>query len=371
MTKPSMTPHYDSLETRAPEEREREFFGRLPEFVTLALSAPGWAKHLANVDICGLTSRAALAKLPVLRKADLARCQKEHPPFGASTFNRRRARCAVCLMSGPILRAEGDGSECGRPRARCSPPAPPGRDRAQLLLLSSHARRLHHGVRCARAFGARSFPPGTGNTEQQLEDRTLQASGYLGTPDFLKVLLDAAAKAGKDASSLVRGRRLGRGAAGIAAAGLATRGVAVAACYATADLGVIATRASARREDRQRDLRVEIVRPGTGDPVVEGEVGEVVVTAFNPDYPMIRLATGDLSAVLPAARPAAAAICGSRAGMAAPTIRESEGHVRDRAVAEIGKRHPSSGGFARCHAAPRAGRNDFASKELRVARRRA
>ena len=157
----------------------------------------------------------------------------------------------------------------------------------------------------AHALGCAVIPAGTGNTEQQLEAIAhFKPTGYLGTPDFLKILLDAAAKSGKDASSLRRGLVSGAALPASLRQELATRGVAVRQCYATADLGVIAYESEAAEGMIVNEtLLVEIVRPGSGDPVAAGEVGEVVVTSLNPDYPMIRLATGDLSAVLPGRSP--------------------------------------------------------------------
>ena len=196
----------------------------------------------------------------------------------------------------------------------------------------------------AHALGCAVIPGGTGNTEQQVEAIAhLKPSGYLGTPDFLKILLDAAAKAGKDASSLKRGTGIGRGLAGLAAPGIVARGIEVLQCYATADARRHRLRErGARRHDPQRDVLVEIVRPGTGDPVADGEVGEVVVTSFNPDYPMIRLATGDLSAVmrgplaLRAHQHAHRGLDGSRR-----PDHQGQGHVRASSPARRNRQAPS------------------------------
>ena len=199
----------------------------------------------------------------------------------------------------------------------------------------------------AHALGCAVIPAGTGNTEQQLEAIAhFKPAGYLGTPDFLKILLDAAAKAGKDASSIERGLVSGAALPLSLRQELAARGVAVLQCYATADLGVIAYESEAREGMIVNEtVLVEIVRPGTGDPVAIGEVGEVVVTSFNPDYPMIRLATGDLSAVLPGRSP-----CGRTnmritgwMGRADQTTKVKGMFVHPAQVAEIGKRHPELG----------------------------
>jgi phenylacetate-CoA ligase len=339
--------HYDTLETRDPAEREREFFGRLPEFVALALSAPGWARHLADVDCCGLTSRATLARLPVLRKSDLVKLQKEHPPFGGLNVTAPGKVRRLLMSPGPIFEPEGEGKDVwGTARAMFAAGFRPGD-----IVHNSFAYHLTPGgfimESGARALGCAVIPAGTGNTEQQLEAIAhLKPSGYLGTPDFLKVLLDAAAKADKDASSFKRGLVSGAALPGSLRDELSIRGVQVLQCYATADLGVIAYESDAREGLIVNEtLLIEIVRPGTGDPVAEGEVGEVVVTSFNPDYPMIRLATGDLSAVLPGPSP-----CGRSnmrikgwMGRADQTTKVKGMFVHPSAIAEVGKRHPQLG----------------------------
>ena len=352
--------HYDNLETRDPEERERELFGQLPELVTLALSAPGWARRLAGVEICGLTSRAALAKLPVLRKAELSALQKELPPFGGLNVTAPGKMKRLLMSPGPIFEPEGYGNDVwGAARALFA-----AGFRAGEIVHNSFSYHLTPGGHImesgARALGCAVIPAGTGNTEQQLEAIAhFKPRGYIGTPDFLKVLLDAAAKAGKDASSLKRGLVSGAALPPSLQQELAARGVTVLQCYATADLGVIAYESDAREGLIVNEtMLVEIVRPGTGDPVAEGEVGEVVVTAFNPDYPMIRLATGDLSAVLPGRSP-----CGRSnmrikgwMGRADQTTKVKGMFVHPAAVAEVGKRHPE---LARLRlAVTRAGEQD-------------
>jgi phenylacetate-CoA ligase len=336
--------HYDTLETRDPEAREREFFGRLPDFIVLALSAPGWAKQLAGVSPCVVTSRAALARLPVLRKSDLAALQKEQPPFGGLNVTAPGKMRRLLMSPGPIFEPEGAGIDVwGTARALFAAGFRPGE-----IVHNSFAYHLTPGgfimESGARALGCAVIPAGTGNTEQQLDAIAhFRPSSYLGTPDFLKVLLDAAAKAGKDASSLVRGLVSGAALPSSLRQELATRGVSVLQCYATADLGVIAYESEAREGLIVNEtLLVEIVRPGTGDPVTEGEVGEIVVTSFNPDYPMIRLATGDLSAVLPGPSP-----CGRTnmrikgwMGRADQSAKVKGMFVHPAQVAEVGKRHP-------------------------------
>jgi len=199
----------------------------------------------------------------------------------------------------------------------------------------------------AHALGCAVIPAGTGNTEQQIEAIAhFRPSGYLGTPDYLKILLDAAAKAAMDASSLRRALVSGAALPLSLRQELAARSVEVCQCYATADVGVIAYESEAREGMIVNEtLLVEIVRPGTGDPVAAGEVGEVVVTCFNPDYPMIRLATGDLSAVMPGR-----SRCGRTnmrlagwMGRADQAAKVKGMFVRPIQVAQVGEHHPELG----------------------------
>jgi phenylacetate-CoA ligase len=339
--------HYDSLETRDPDDRERDFFGRLPDLLALALSAPGWATQLSGIDPNAVTSRAALARLPVLRKSDLVTRQKERPPFGG--FNvAAPARLRRLLMSpGPIFEPQGEDKDFwGAARALFA-----AGFRAGEIVHNSFSYHLTPGgfmmESGAHALGCAVIPAGTGNTEQQVEAiEHFKPTGYLGTPDFLKILLDAAAKAGRDASSIRRALVSGAALPLSLRQELAARGVEVRQCYATADVGVIAYESETREGMILNEtLLVEIVRPGTGDPVATGDVGEVVVTAFNPDYPMIRLATGDLSAVMPGR-----SACGRTnmrlagwMGRADQATKVKGMFVRPAQVAQIAERHPELG----------------------------
>src|SRR5256886_11847484 len=199
----------------------------------------------------------------------------------------------------------------------------------------------------AHRLGCAVIPGGVGNTEAQLDAiAQLKPSAYVGTPDFLKILLDAAEKAGKDASSIKRGLVSGAALPPSLRKELDERGVAVKQCYAVAEAGVISYESDALEGMiLNEDMILEIVRPGTGDPVADGEVGEVVVTTFNPDYPMIRLATGDMSAVLAGASP-----CGRTntrikgwMGRADQTTKVKGMFVRPEQIAEVAKRHPELG----------------------------
>jgi phenylacetate-CoA ligase len=342
-----MPDHYDALETRERLARENDLFGRLPDAIALAMTAPGWANHLAGVDPRKITSRRMLASLPVLRKSDLLRLQQDNPPFGGFAVIAPGKAKRLLMSPGPIFEPEGQGED----------PAQAARAlfaagmRADDILHNSFSYHLTPGAYLleagAHALGCAVIPGGVGNTEQQLDAIAhYQPSGYVGTPDFLKILLDAAAKGGKDASSIKRGLVSGAALPPSLREELGARGVAVLQCYATAELGVIAYESEAREGMICNEgLIVEIVRPGTGDPVPEGEVGEVVATSFNPDYPMVRLATGDLSAVLAGQSP-----CGRTnmrikgwMGRADQTTKVKGMFVHPGQVAEVARRHPELG----------------------------
>jgi len=336
--------YYDELETRDPEQRERELFLGLPQLLARAKSAPAWAEHLRGIDPEAVNSRAALAKLPVLRKPQLAARQQEHPPFGGFNVTPKTGMRRLLMSPGPIFEPEGHHANFwGSARALFAA----GFRRGDIVH-NSFAYHLTPGAFImeagAHALGCVVIPGGIGNTEQQIEAiAQFGPSGYAGTPDFLKILLDTAAKTGKDVSSLKRGLVSGAALPCSLRQELASRGVDVLQCYASADLGVIAYETEAREGMIVNEkLVVEIVRPGTGEPVTAGEVGEVVVTSFNADYPMIRLATGDLSAVL-----GGASKCGRTnmriagwMGRADQTTKVKGMFVHPGQVHEIVRRHP-------------------------------
>jgi phenylacetate-CoA ligase len=336
--------HYDSLETRDPAAREGEQFAALPGIIARAMTAPGWAKHLAGVDPKQINSRVALAQLPVLHKSDVAALQKENPPFGGLNVTAPGKARRLLMSPGPIFEPEGEGNDWyGTARALFA-----AGFRSGDIVHNSFAYHLTPGgfimESGCRALGCAVIPGGVGNTEQQLEAIAhYHPSGYTGTPDFLKILLDAAKASGKNAASIKRALVSGAALPISLREELGQRGVAVLQCYATAELGVIAYESESREGMIVNEtLIVEIVRPGTGDPVAQGDVGEVVVTSFNPDYPMIRLGTGDLSALLPGVSP-----CGRTnkrikgwMGRADQTAKVKGMFVHPKQIAEVAARHP-------------------------------
>jgi len=338
-----MPDHYDHLETRGAALRDSEQFAVLHGIIAHAMKAPGWAKHLAGVDVRHVTSRETLAKLPVMRKSDIAALQKEYPPFGGLNVTPPGKAKRLLMSPGPIFEPEGHGDDWWGAARACFAAGM----RAGDIVHNSFAYHLTPGgfilESGAHKLGCAVIPGGVGNTEQQLEAIAhYRPSAYIGTPDFLKILLDTAAKSGKDASSIKRGLVSGAALPSSLREELRSRGVQVLQCYATAELGVIAYETEAMDGMIVNEhVMLEIVRPGTGDPVPDGEVGEVVVTSFNPDYPMIRLATGDLSAILPGLSP-----CGRTnhrikgwMGRADQTAKVKGMFVHPKQVAEVGARH--------------------------------
>jgi len=338
-----MSDHFDSLETRDAATREQHLFARLPAQVAHAMTAPGWGKHLAGVDPSAVTSRAALAKLPVLRKSALIGLQKDNPPFGGFNVTPPGRAKRLFMSPGPIFEPEGQTGDYNAARALFAAGI-----RAGDVVHNCFSYHLTPGAFIleagAHALGCAVIPGGVGNTEAQLDAiAQLKPAAYVGTPDFLKILLDAAGTVGKDASSIKRGLVSGAALPPSLRKELAERGVAVKQCYAVAEVGVISYESDALEGMIvNEDIILEIVRPGTGDPVADGEVGEVVATSFNLDYPMIRLATGDLSAVLAGASP-----CGRTntrikgwMGRADQTTKVKGMFVRPEQIAEVVRRHP-------------------------------
>ena len=340
-------PHYDDQETCDPQAREQAQLVRLSVVIAHAITAPGWKRQLQGIEPERITARAGLATLPVLRKADLLRLQQEHPPFGGFAVIAPGKAKRLLMSPGPIFEPQGSGDDFyGAARALYAAGFRPGDivHNAFAYHLTPGGFILESG---AHGLGCAVIPGGVGNTEQQLDAiAQYKPSGYTGTPDFLKMLLDTADKAGKDASAIKRALVSGAALPPSLRQELGERGVAVLQCYAVAELGVIAYESEAREGMIvNEDLIVEIVRPGTGEPVPEGEVGEVVVTSFNPDYPMIRLATGDLSALMPGRSP-----CGRTnirikgwMGRADQTAKVKGMFVRPEQIAAVAVRHPELG----------------------------
>ncbi len=305
-----MGDYFDNAEIRSPQDREHDLFSRLPTFLAAAMEgAPGLAKWLDGIDPASVASREALAELPVLHKADLMEIQRQDPPFGGFASEAALKGGRAFLSPGPIWEPQGFGADPWQSaRAFYAAGIRPGDKvhNAFAYHMTPGGFILDEG---ARSLGCTVFPAGIGNTEMQVTAAAaFRPDVYCGTPDFLKVMLDKAAETAHDLSSIKRALVSGGALFPSLRAEYSDRGVAVLQCYATAEFGVIAYETTTGGAPNpgmvvNEDLIVEIVRPGTGDPVSDGEVGEVVVTSFNMAYPMVRLATGDLSAIMPGTSP--------------------------------------------------------------------
>src|SRR2546421_7791978 len=290
-----MIPHYDSLETRKPTDREADLFSRLPDGLPKAMGAPAYAERLQSIDQASVTSRAALARLPVLRKSELPALHKAAPPFGGLVTGLPGSFARLFPSPGPIFEPETTHRDPWRgARALFAAGFRPGD-----VVLNPFSYHLTPGGfifdASARALGCAVIPAGPGNTEAQFElIEAYRPVGYSGTPDFLKILLDAAATAGRDVSSIKRAVVSGAAFPKSLQDEVSSRGIDAYQSFATADLGLIAFETPARDGMVvNEDLIMEIVRPGTGDPVADGDVGEIVVTSLDPHHPWIRLARSE------------------------------------------------------------------------------
>jgi phenylacetate-CoA ligase len=341
-----MTEHFDTLETRDPEQRERALMARLPQQVAFAkANAPAFARILAGVDPAAVTSRAALAALPVTRKSELLDLQKASRPFGGFAAARRGDAARVFASPGPICEPEGRDPDYWR-LARALFAA--GFRRGDLIhnCFSYHftpaGSMLETG---AHALGCTVFPGGTGQTEQQVQAMAdLSPDGYVGTPSFLRIILEKADELGVALPKLKKALVSGEAFLPVVRDALAARGIAGYQVYASADLGSIAYETEARAGlVVDEGLLLELVRPGTGDPVAPNEVGEVVVTTlFNTAYPLIRFGTGDLSMLVPGTSPCGRTNARIRGwmGRADQTTKVKGMFVHPSQVAAIVRRHP-------------------------------
>ena len=304
--------HYDALETRAPEVREAALMAALPAQVAHAKAhAPAFSESLQDVDAASVNSRAALAKLPVIRKYELLERQKASRAAGGnvfggfSTLGFGKAMPRVFASPGTIYEPEGTRPDYWRmARTMFAAGFRPG----ELIhnCFSYHFTPAGSMMETgAHALGCTVFPGGIGQTEQQVGAMAeLQPAGYIGTPSFLKIIIEKAAEMGVALPSLRKALVSGEAFPPSLRDWMTAKGVDAYQCYATADVGLIAYETAAREGlVLDEGVIVEIVRPGTGDPVPEGEVGELVITSLNPDYPLIRFGTGDLSAILPGTCP--------------------------------------------------------------------
>jgi len=303
--------HFDTLETRSPEAREKALMAALPGLAAHAKRrAAGFSRILKGIDPKKVKSREALAKLPVTRKSDLGRLQKENPPLGGLNATPVEKLAKLFVSPGPIYDPEGRGKDWWRTARGLFA----GGFRAGDRVMNSFAYHFTPAGSMveagALALGCTVVPTGVGQTEMQVAAiRDLRVTGYVGTPSFLRLIVEKADELKADISCLERAQVGAEYLPPAVRKIMQERGIAITQMYASADLGLIAYESlmpdGALNEGMilEEGLLLELVRPGTGDPVAPGEVGEVVITSFNRDYPLIRFGTGDLSAVLPGASP--------------------------------------------------------------------
>ncbi|HKQ23212.1 MAG TPA: AMP-binding protein [Burkholderiales bacterium] len=337
--------YYDDLETRDPEQRERALFSALPGQIAHArTNAPYFTRLLKEVDPNEVRDRKALAKLPITRKSDLIALQKEKPPFAGMTAVAAGALGRVFSSPGPIYDpqgARGDFWRMGRALFAA------GFRRGDLVHNTFSYHFTPAGMMIdlgAQAIGCAVFPAGIGQTELQVAAiADLKPVGYTGTPSFLKILLEKADELNANASSLKKALVSGEALLPPVREWLKARGIEVRQCYGTADLGLVAYETEPMGGlIVDEGVIVEILRPGTSEPVAEGEVGEVAVTTLCTEYPLIRFATGDLSAVAAGISP-----CGRTntrikgwMGRADQTTKVKGMFVHPSQVAQVVKRHP-------------------------------
>jgi phenylacetate-CoA ligase len=342
--------YYDRLETRSPKLREKALMAALPGLIAHAKRrAPGFARILKSVDPRKIKTRDALARLPITRKSDLGTLQKGMPPLGGLNATPVEKLAKLFVSPGPVYDPEGRGKDWWRTARGLFA----GGFRAGDRIANSFAYHftpagsmLESG---ALALGCTVVPTGVGNTEMQVAAiRDLRLDGYVGTPSFLKLIVEKADEMKADISCLKRAQVGAEYLPLTLRAAMAERGIAVTQMYGSADLGLIAYE-SLGRDGKPTEgmileeaLLLEIVRPGSGDPLPPGEVGEVVITSFNKDYPLVRFATGDLSAVLAGRSP-----CGRTnvrikgwMGRADQSTKVRAMFVTPKQVSDIVRRHP-------------------------------
>jgi len=303
--------YFDKLETRPAKRREAQLMAALPKLVAHAKRrAPGFARILKAINPEKISSRKALATLPVTRKSDLGALQRALPPLGGLNATPVEKLAKLFMSPGPIYEPEGHGKDWWRMARGLYAGGFRAGDRVANTFayhFTPAGSMLESG---ARALGCTVVPTGVGQTEMQVAAiGSLRINAFVGTPSFLKLIAEKADELKADISCLEKAQVGAEYLPPALRKTMGERGIRVTQCYASADLGLIAYESlmpdGALNEGMilEEALILEIVRPGTGDPVAPGEVGEVVITSFNRDYPLIRFGTGDLSAVLPGASP--------------------------------------------------------------------
>ena len=339
-----MTDFYDALETRTSADREQTLIQSVANQVAHAkANTTAYATLLKDIDPSSITSINEIAKLPITRKSELIELQKKDQPFGGLTAKDINLS-HVFASPGPIYEPGTKKEDFAR-FARSLYAA--GFRSGEIVHNCFSYHFTPAGIMFdsgAHALGCAVIPAGTGQTELQVQTiADLKPNSYIGTPSFLKIILDKAESLGSDVSSITKALVTGEALPPSIREGFANKGIEVCQCYSSADLGLIAYESSTQEGlIIDEGIYLEIVRPGTGDPVPDGEVGEVIVTSFNPEYPLIRFATGDLSAIMDGQSP-----CGRTnkrikgwMGRADQTAKVRGMFVHPEQVDKVFKRHP-------------------------------
>ncbi|MEE9334108.1 MAG: AMP-binding protein [Granulosicoccaceae bacterium] len=300
-----MTEHFDFLDSMPDADRQQQWFANLPNALQQATNhCPGLAKHLQGHDIKTIFSARALTTLPVLRKSAIIDAQNNKPPFGGFVNENNLAGCRVFMSPGPVWELQANGSDPWQAARALHAAGLRSGDRVHNTFSYHNTPGGFMLDEGARELGCTVYPAGVGNTSQQLDAIAhMNSNVFIGTPDYLQILFDKAAEEGRSISSIKTAMVSGGALFPAMRAAYLEAGVHVQQCYATADLGVIAYETASGGEIHggmllNENLYLEIVRPGTGELVAGDEVGEMVVTRFNPEYPLVRFATGDMSAWL-------------------------------------------------------------------------
>jgi phenylacetate-CoA ligase len=345
-----MNEFLDALETRDPHERERTMLAALPQLIAKAKATQGWGRMLTDVDPQQITTRAALAQLPVTRKSELHQLQQAALPFGGLTSTAPAQLRRIYMSPGPIFDAEGHGVDWWR----CARPMFAAGVRAGHIVQNCFSHHFTPAAAMveggAARLGCAVIPAGIGQTEMQVQAmQSLRPDVYAGTPSFLKIIVEKALEMGANISSVQRAIVGAEALPPSLRTWLREHGVPhVLQMYGSADVGNIAYESQTDGEVHagmilDEELLLEIVRPGTGDPVGDGEIGEVVITSFNPDYPLIRFGTGDMSAILPGLSPCGRTNTRIRGwlGRADQTAKVRAMFIHPSQVAQVLKRYPA------------------------------
>jgi phenylacetate-CoA ligase len=345
-----MNEFLDALETRDPHERERTMLAALPQLIAKAKATQGWGRMLTDVDPQQITTRAALAQLPVTRKSELHQLQQAALPFGGLTSTAPAQLRRIYMSPGPIFDAEGHGVDWWR----CARPMFAAGVRAGHIVQNCFSHHFTPAAAMveggAARLGCAVIPAGIGQTEMQVQAmQSLRPDVYAGTPSFLKIIVEKALEMRADISSVQRAIVGAEALPPSLRTWLREHGVPhVLQMYGSADVGNIAYESQTDGEVHagmilDEELLLEIVRPGTGDPVGDGEIGEVVITSFNPDYPLIRFGTGDMSAILPGLSPCGRTNTRIRGwlGRADQTAKVRAMFIHPSQVAQVLKRYPA------------------------------